>query len=81
MARMVRCGLIQARNVLGAEHSLAEIRDAMVKKHVDLIEQAARHRCKSCACRNCFTDRIFVPSRIPAGTNWLSLYLTVPPSA
>ena len=35
MSRIVRCGLIQARNVLGAEHSLAEIRDAMVRKHVE----------------------------------------------
>ena len=42
MARMVRCGLIQARNVLGAEHSLGEIRDAMVRKHVEMIEQAAQ---------------------------------------
>ena len=44
MSRIVRCGLIQARNVLGAEHSLAEIRDAMIRKHVDLIEQAARQQ-------------------------------------
>jgi hypothetical protein len=42
MARMVRCGLIQARNVLGTEHSLGEIREAMVRKHVEMIEQAAR---------------------------------------
>ncbi len=42
MARMVRCGLIQARNVLGADRSLSEIRDAMVDKHVELIAQAAQ---------------------------------------
>ena len=44
MSRMVRCGLIQARNVLGAEHSLGEIREAMVRKHVEMIEQAAREQ-------------------------------------
>ena len=44
MPRMVRCGLIQARNVLGAEHSLGEIRDAMVQKHVEMIGQAAQQQ-------------------------------------
>src|SRR3954468_24147556 len=34
MPQIVRCGLIQASNVLSTEHSLSEIRDAMVKKHV-----------------------------------------------
>ena len=39
MPRIVRCGLIQAENPLGPEHSLAEIKKAMITKHVKLIEQ------------------------------------------
>jgi len=42
MPRIVRCGLIQARNVLGPDRSLAEIKEAMIQKHVGLIEQAAK---------------------------------------
>jgi hypothetical protein len=40
MPRIVRCGLIQARNILGPDRSLAEIKQAMIQKHVGLIEQA-----------------------------------------
>jgi len=42
---IVRCGLIQAANDLSPErHSLAEIKKAMLEKHVRLIEQAAKKR-------------------------------------
>ena len=41
MPRVVRCGLIQARNVKGPEAGLPAIKKAMVDKHVKLIEQAA----------------------------------------
>jgi N-carbamoylputrescine amidase len=41
MARVVRCSLIQATNVEPAEKSLAEIKKAMVDKHVAMIRQAA----------------------------------------
>ena len=44
MARIVRCGLIQARNVLDSSHSLDEIKSAMLKKHVELIAQAAKQK-------------------------------------
>ena len=43
MARIVRCGLIQASNVKSpAEASLAEVRQAMIDKHLKLIEDAGR---------------------------------------
>ena len=35
MARVVRCGLIQARNVLGPEAGLPAIKKAMIERHVD----------------------------------------------
>ncbi len=42
MARIVRCSLIQATNVEPADHSLPLIKQAMVEKHVGLIQQAAK---------------------------------------
>jgi beta-ureidopropionase len=41
MTRIVRCSLIQARNVEPAEKSLAAIKQAMIEKHVDMIRRAA----------------------------------------
>ena len=38
---MVKCGLIQATNVLGIEHSLGEIKKAMIDKHLKMLEDAA----------------------------------------
>jgi beta-ureidopropionase len=40
----VRCGLIQAHNVLGPDHPLPAIKKAMIDKHLKLIEQAAKKR-------------------------------------
>jgi len=44
MSRIVRCGLIQAHNPLGPDHSLARIKKAMIDKHLKLIEQAAKQK-------------------------------------
>jgi len=44
MPRVVRCGLIQARNQLAPPHSMAEIKKAMVQKHLKLIRTAAQKR-------------------------------------
>jgi beta-ureidopropionase len=41
MPRIVRCSLIQATNVEGADSSLDAIKQAMVEKHVAMIRQAA----------------------------------------
>jgi beta-ureidopropionase len=41
MSRIVRCSLIQAANVVAAERPLAEIKQAMIEKHVVMIRQAA----------------------------------------
>ncbi len=41
MARIVRCGLIQASNPKHPEKPVAEIKKAMIDKHVKLIEEAA----------------------------------------
>ena len=44
MPRMVRCGLIQATNVLGPDQPLAKIKKAMVDKHLKMIAQAAKEK-------------------------------------
>jgi len=69
MPRNVRCALIQASNALSTERPLAQIRKAMIDKHLKLIEQAARKRRRSFACRNFSMVHIFVRSRTRAGTN------------
>jgi len=44
MSRIVRAGLIQASNVLGADKPLEKIKRAMIDKHLKLIEQAAKKK-------------------------------------
>ena len=40
--RIVRCGLIQAGNVLSPDKaSLSDVREAMIAKHMRMIEEAA----------------------------------------
>ena len=75
MARMVRCGLIQARNVLGAEHSLAEIREAMIEKHLKLIEQAARQGVQILCLQELFYGPYFCAEQDP---RWYELTEPVP---
>ena len=41
MARNVRCGLIQASNVIPGDRPVAEVKQAMLDKHVKLVEEAA----------------------------------------
>jgi beta-ureidopropionase len=59
MPRIVRCGLIQASNALGADHSLEDIKKAMMKKHVALIEQAARKKVKVLCLQELFYGPYF----------------------
>ena len=43
MARIVKCGLIQAKcDWLPPKHSLQQIKSKMIDKHVAMIEQAAK---------------------------------------
>ena len=41
MARIVRCGLIQAGNVVDSSSPIEEIKKAMIDKHVTMLEDAA----------------------------------------
>ena len=65
MARVVRCGLIQAKTPLDGRQPLSAIKKAMIDKHLKMIEQAAKKSAKSSASRNCSTARTSAPSRTP----------------
>ena len=75
MARSVRCGLIQAANVLGPEAGLPAIKKAMVDKHVELIAQAARKRVKILCLQELFYGPYFCAEQ---ETRWYHLTERVP---
>jgi len=75
MSRMVRCGLIQARNVLDPDQSLNAIRDAMVKKHVEMIAQAAEQQVKILCLQELFYGPYFCAEQDP---RWYELTEAVP---
>ena len=59
MARTVRCGLIQTRNVLGPDRDLAAIKKAMIDRHVTLIGEAARKKVKILCLQELFYGPYF----------------------
>ncbi len=60
MPRIVRCGLIQASTPLSADkHSLAAIKEAMIKKHRKLIAQAARKKVQVLCLQELFNGPYF----------------------
>ena len=75
MARIVRCGLIQASNVLGPEAGLPAIKKAMVAKHVKLIEQAAKQKVKILCLQELFYGPYFCAEQ---ETRWYELTEKVP---
>jgi N-carbamoylputrescine amidase len=75
MARKVRCGLIQAANVLGPEAGLPAIKKAMVEKHVGLINEAARQKVKILCLQELFYGPYFCAEQ---ETRWYHLTERVP---
>jgi beta-ureidopropionase len=76
MPRLVRCGLIQARNVKSpAEASLPEVREAMIAKHLRLIEEAARARVQILCLQELFYAPYFAAEQDP---RWYELTEKVP---
>ncbi len=73
MSRLVKCAHIQASN---ARHdgTPAEIKEAMIQKHIPLIEEAGEKAFRFSACRKSFTGPIFAPNRILNGTRRLRRY-------
>jgi N-carbamoylputrescine amidase len=75
MPRIVRCGLIQARNAKGPEAGLPAIKKAMIDKHVKLIEQAARQKVKILCLQELFYGPYFCAEQ---ETKWYHLTERVP---
>src|SRR5260370_41469203 len=75
MPRIVRCGLIQARNVKGPEAGMAAIKKAMVENDLKLIDQAARQKVKILCLQELFYGPYFCAEQ---ETRWYDLTERVP---
>src|ERR1700755_766505 len=75
MPRTVRCGLIQAHNALGPEYPLPKIKQAMVDKHVKLIEQAAKKKVQILCLQELFYGPYFCAEQ---NARWYELTERVP---
>jgi len=66
MPRLVRCGLIQASNVLAPDQaSLADVREAMIAKHLPLIDQAASRGVQILCLQELFYGPYFAAEQDP----------------
>lgn len=75
MPRIVRAGLIQAKNILGSEHSLDKIKKAMIDKHLKLIEQAAKQKVQVLCLQEIFYGPYFCAEQSP---RWYEMTEAVP---
>src|SRR6202789_4556681 len=75
MPRTVRCALIQARNELSSERPLAQIRKAMMDKHLKLIEQAAKKKTQILCLQELFYGPYFCAEQ---QAKWYELTERVP---
>jgi N-carbamoylputrescine amidase len=75
MPRIVRCGLIQARNALGADRPLPAIKKAMLDRHETLIAQAARKKVQILCLQELFYGPYFCAEQ---ESKWYHLTERVP---
>ena len=75
MPRVVRCGLIQARNVKSPDSGLESIKKAMVDKHLKLLEQAAKKKVQALCFQELFYGPYFCAEQ---ETRWYHLTERVP---
>jgi beta-ureidopropionase len=75
MPRFVRCGLIQARTARGADAPLADIKKAMIDRHVELIEDAAHRGAQAVCLQELFYGPYFCAEQ---ETRWYHLTERVP---
>lgn len=71
MSRIVKCAHIQASNPKH-DGTVAEIKEAMIQKHIPLIEEAGKRASRYSVSRKYSTGHISVLSRISNGMNRLS---------
>jgi beta-ureidopropionase len=75
MPRNVRCALIQASNALPTNRPLAQIRKAMIDKHLKLIEQAAKKKAQILCLQELFCGPYFCAEQ---NARWYELTEKVP---
>ncbi|MGA8488880.1 MAG: nitrilase-related carbon-nitrogen hydrolase [Terriglobales bacterium] len=75
MSRTVRCGLIQAGNVLTSDRSLPQIKKAMIDKHLKLIEKAAKQKVRILCLQELFYGPYFCAEQ---NIRWYELTERVP---
>ena len=75
MPRNVRCALIQASNALPTNRPLAQIRKAMIDKHLKLIEQAAKKKAQILCLQELFYGPYFCAEQ---NARWYELTEKVP---
>ena len=75
MPRIVRGGLIQASNALGADQPLGKIKKAMLGKHLKLIEQAAKKKVQVLCLQELFYGPYFCAEQ---NSRWYELTEAVP---
>jgi N-carbamoylputrescine amidase len=75
MPRVVRCALIQASNLTKPEDGLPAIKKAMIDKHVQLIEKAAKEKAKILCLQELFYGPYFCAEQ---ETKWYHLTERVP---
>src|SRR5215475_8656810 len=75
MSRIVRCGLIQASTPRGGNKPLAEIKKAMIDKHLKLIDQAAKKKVRVLCLQELFYGPYFCAEQ---DVRWYDLTERVP---
>ena len=75
MPRIVRCGLIQARNEKGPEAGLPAIKKAMIEKHLKLIAEAAEQKVRIVCLQEIFYGPYFCAEQ---KTRWYDFTERIP---
>ncbi len=75
MARIVKCGLIQMSNAVSADQPIDRVRDAMLAKHLPLIDRAGETGVKILCLQELFNGPYFPPSQ---DAKWYALAEPVP---
>src|SRR5256714_5447618 len=75
MAKIVKCGLIQATNAAPTDAPIEEIKRANIEKHVKMIEDAARQGVKIICMQEVFTTPYFCAEQ---QTRWYEAVEKVP---
>ncbi len=75
MARIIKCGLIQAKNAAPTDASIEEIKRINIEKHLGLIEQAAQQGVQILCMQEVFTTPYFCAEQ---QTRWYEAVEKIP---